>query len=105
MKQPIVNEMLDAARRSGLDPRTIADIEELVQLALVEERLRAEGLGRLLRVTGAAERALGKDAGWRWLRRYNRNLGAVPLDRAAEDDKGAAAVEKHLGQIEHGVYS
>lgn len=100
-----VAEILKAARRAGLDERTIGEIERIARLAQAEAELRSMFPERLERAERLATQTLGEENGWHWLRRYNRALGAIPIDVVAEGEEGISRVETVLGRIEHGVYT
>lgn len=100
-----VADIVEAARRAGLDQRTVREIERIVHLAQAEAELRGSFPERLTRVERLATQTLGEENGWNWLRRYNRLLGAVPIDVVMEGEEGASRVETVLGRIEHGLYT
>lgn len=59
---------------------------------------------RIARVEALAMKALGCEAGRRWLREPNTALGSkIPLEVLATDEAGQ--VEQIIGRIEHGLFS
>ena len=74
-----VAELVALADRVGLSNRAIREIERVAQLELVEAGLRVRYPERLDRVERLAAQVLGDEAGWQWLRRFNRALGGVPI--------------------------
>lgn len=105
LNETAVTDMLEAARRSGISERALAQVEEIVRGARTEAALRVDAPERLVRIEAAASQALGEDNAWHWLRRRNHALQGVPLELALESEDGCREVEQVLGRIEHGIPS
>ncbi|HYV36959.1 MAG TPA: antitoxin Xre/MbcA/ParS toxin-binding domain-containing protein [Gemmataceae bacterium] len=124
-----INDLIDSAAqiRSGLSFNKLADFQRTSQLPMdviakmvklskrtmvrrkKSRKLSQDESERLVRLSLVFEQATNlfdgdKAAAREWLSQPSKALGQIPPLVIAETDMGARAVERLIGQLEHGVF-